>query len=377
MHWPFCQSKCPYCDFNSHVRGHIDEARWRTALVREIDWFAERHPGYRTASVFFGGGTPSLMTPQTVAAVIDRVFDRWPPAEAKPEITLEANPSSVEAARFAGFRAAGVNRASLGVQALDDASLAFLGRLHSAGEALAALKTATALFGRVSFDLIYARPEQGLADWRAELSRALDLAGGHLSAYQLTIEDGTAFANRYRRGDFALPDEDLAADMFALTQDMTARAGLPAYEISNHAAPGEECRHNLAYWTAGAYAGIGPGAHGRLPGADGAVYAHAQQRRPEAWLTAVEAEGHGGETAVPIAASERAEEAVMMGLRLTAGIDKVLFERRLGMPLEALVDQAGLAELKAAGLIEETPRVLRATQSGRPLLDSVLARLLA
>src|SRR5579863_145353 len=263
IHWPFCTSKCPYCDFNSHVRERIDEARWRNALLRELDRAAETLAGRRVASVFFGGGTPSLMAPQTAAALIERIATHWG-LDDRTEITLEANPTSVEASRFAELRAAGVNRVSLGVQALDDGALKFLGRGHNAGEARGAVALAARLFPRFSFDLIYARPGQTLAAWRDELSAALAMAGNHLSLYQLTIEAGTAFATAYARGDFRLPDEETQAALYEVTQEALAAAGLPAYEISNHARPGEECRHNLVYWRYQDYLGIGPGAHGRL-----------------------------------------------------------------------------------------------------------------
>ncbi len=377
MHWPFCLAKCPYCDFNSHVRGQVDDARWRAALIAEIRSARAATGPMPATSLFFGGGTPSLMPPETVAAVIDAVSEAWPPQDASGfEITLEANPSSVEAGRFAGYRAAGLNRVSLGVQALEDSALAFLGRLHSAAEALAALKIARRRFDRVSFDLIYARPEQALADWRAELGRALDLAGGHLSLYQLTIEQDTAFFRRHARGDFALPDPEQAADMFDLTQEMTAAAGLPAYEISNHAATGQESRHNLAYWRAGWYAGIGPGAHGRLPGPRGAAIATARIARPEDWLGAVERDGQGTAETETVAPDVRAAEAVMMGLRLSDGIDKALFARRIGRPLEAVVDDDVLADLTAEGLLENGPTHLTATARGRLLLNEVTGALL-
>ena len=377
MHWPFCLAKCPYCDFNSHVRGQVDDAGWRAALIAELRATRAQTGPMPATSLFFGGGTPSLMPPATVAAVIEAVTEAWPPADARDfEITLEANPSSVEAGRFAGYRAAGVNRVSLGVQALEDAALAFLGRLHSAAEALNALEIARRQFEHFSFDLIYARPAQTLAAWRAELARALALAGGHLSLYQLTIEQDTAFFRRHARGDFTLPDSDLAADMFELTQDMTTAAGLPAYEISNHATPGRESRHNLAYWQAGYYAGIGPGAHGRLPDANGAVIATARIARPEDWLAAVERAGHGTAETEPVAPDVRAAEAVMMGLRLTAGIDKALFARRIGRPVESCIDAAALAQMTTDGLLEDTPTYLRPTSHGRLLLNAVTGKLL-
>ena len=291
VHWPFCQSKCPYCDFNSHVRESVEHERWARALTAELETMAALAPGREVASVFFGGGTPSLMEPATVQAVLDRIAGLWSMAP-NAEITLEANPGSVEADRFAGYAAAGVNRLSLGVQALDDAALGFLGRRHDVAEALRALDVARANFGRVSFDLIYARPQQTVAAWRDELARALAFGTDHLSLYQLTLEQGTRFWTLAGRGEFTLPDEDAAADLYALTQEMTAAAGLPAYEISNHARPGAESRHNLTYWRSGEWVGIGPGAHGRLAG-DGGAIARRQHKAPETWLAAVEADGHG------------------------------------------------------------------------------------
>ncbi|MFO7482571.1 radical SAM family heme chaperone HemW, partial [Oceanibaculum nanhaiense] len=286
VHWPFCRSKCPYCDFNSHVSASIDHARWRAALLREIDHYADRTLGRTVSSIFFGGGTPSLMEPATAAAVIEHIGKRWR-LDAGVEITLEANPTSVEAALLAGFRSAGVNRVSLGVQALNDADLHFLGREHSAREALDAVAIAARLFDRFSFDLIYARPGQTVEAWEAELRQALSHAAGHISAYQLTIEEGTPFHLRHARGEFRIPDEDTGAALYEATQDVLEQAGLPAYEISNHARPGEESRHNLAYWRYADYAGIGPGAHGRLTLAQGKI-ATRQHRAPQIWLERVE-----------------------------------------------------------------------------------------
>ena len=376
IHWPFCQSKCPYCDFNSHVRGAIDVACWRRALCDEIACFAERTGGVRVDSIFFGGGTPSLMAPETVAAAIEAVKRCWP-ATPDLEVTLEANPSSVEAGRFAGYRAAGVNRVSLGVQSLDDAALAFLGRLHSAKEARRAIEIARHCFEHVSIDLIYALPGQSPARWRRELADALSLAGGHLSAYQLTIEADTAFARRHARGAFTLPDGESAAELFEITQEMTAAAGLPAYEISNHARPGEACRHNLEIWKGGGYVGVGPGAHGRLPAGSGDAQATEQARQPEAWLAAVEERGCGVSHEETIPAAMRAEEAVMTGLRLTEGIDIALFECRFRQPLHEVIDKAACAQLLESGHLVRDAGHLRATPRGRLLLDSVLGALLA
>jgi putative oxygen-independent coproporphyrinogen III oxidase len=369
VHWPFCITKCPYCDFNSHVRPGWDEAEWARAYAAEIGWEAAHTPGRRLGSIFLGGGTPSLMAPATVAAVLDAAERAWG-LEADCEITLEANPSSVEAARFAGFAAAGVNRVSLGLQALDDAALTFLGRPHGLAEGLAALDLAQRLFARVSFDLIYARPGQTPEAWGAELGRALAFGTGHLSLYQLTIEPGTRFATLARAGRLAVPDGDAAADLWALTQELTAAAGLPLYEISNHARPGEESRHNLSYWTWGDYAGVGPGAHGRRGGR-----ATQRLRRPEAWLEAVRAHGHGLEQETPLSAAEAAREALLMGLRLAEGVDAARFAQRTGMALEAAIDGTALAELARLGLVEHTPARLRVSAAGLPLLDAILPRL--
>lgn len=369
IHWPFCLSKCPYCDFNSHVAAHIDQSRWRAALLRELEHFATMAPGRIVTSIFFGGGTPSLMDPATAEALIARVHDLWPVADT-PEITLEANPTSVEAGRFRDFRAAGVNRLSLGIQALDEAALRFLGRQHSASEALAALELAKATFPRFSFDLIYARPNQDLAGWKAELTRALDLAGDHLSLYQLTIEDGTAFAPAHARGDFVLPDDDLAAAMFETTQDLCGLAGLPAYEVSNHARPGGESRHNLTYWLGGDYVGAGPGAHGRLDG-----HALRQHKSPGAWLAAVEAEGHGTQEREALNPATRAEELVMMGLRLVDGIDAETFASVAGQSLWGVLNADGLGRMEEGGFVTRTPTGIRVTPQGMLVLNAVTAEL--
>lgn len=371
VHWPFCAAKCPYCDFNSHVRASIDEAGWRDALIGDLRYEAEATRGATVVSLFFGGGTPSLMDPATTAAVIDAVAELWPVAPGA-EITLEANPTSVEAARFAGFAAAGVNRVSLGLQALDDAALKLLGRPHDVAQGLAALDIAQANFRRVSFDLIYARPDQILTDWGAELSRAIGFGTEHLSLYQLTIEPKTRFASLHASGKLVLPDEDLSADMFELTRAMTAAAGLPAYEVSNHARPGAESRHNLAYWTYADYVGVGPGAHGRR-GARATV----RRMKPEGWLAGVNRDGHGIETETPLDAATRAQEALLMGLRLSGGIDAASFRERTGVELSAAVDADGLARLTKLGLVEATPDRLRLTPAGQPLLNSLLAELSA
>jgi putative oxygen-independent coproporphyrinogen III oxidase len=373
IHWPFCLSKCPYCDFNSHVRhAAIDEARFARAFAAEIAATAARVPGRTVASIFFGGGTPSLMQPTTVGAILDAVARHWPVAP-DAEVTLEANPTSVEAARFRGFRAAGVNRVSLGVQALDDAALKELGRLHSADEALAAVAIARAIFERCSFDLIYARPGQTPAAWAAELERAIAQAGEHLSLYQLTVEPDTPFALLHAAGKLAVPDEETARALYDTTQAVCAAAGLPAYEISNHARPGAECRHNLVYWRAHEYAGIGPGAHGRLD-TGGERRATATEKRPESWLMRVEALGHGVITDEALTSEQRADEFLLMGLRLAEGIDPSRYARLSGRPLDA----RRIARLCEEGAVETTASGrLRVTLAGFPVLDAVVADLAA
>jgi putative oxygen-independent coproporphyrinogen III oxidase len=374
VHWPFCLSKCPYCDFNSHVRVAVDHGRWLAALLRELDHYAADAKGRKLTSIFFGGGTPSLMEPATVAAVIARAGEHWPFAD-DVEITLEANPTSVEAGKFAGFRSAGVNRVSLGVQALNDADLRFLGRHHSAAEARAALDIARRHFERYSFDLIYARPGQSAAAWRAELAAALDLAGDHLSVYQLTIEPETAFGAAHRRGELQVPGEDEAGALFELTQELLDAAGLPAYEISNHARPGGESRHNLTYWRYGDYVGVGPGAHGRLT-IGGDKIATRQHRAPEAWLAAVEAVGHATRQRDAVAAGDRLAELMMMGLRTIGGVPRSRVVAECGRPLEAVIDPARLGRLIDGGflLLDETR--LRATATGRQRLNAVIGELL-
>jgi len=375
VHWPFCLAKCPYCDFNSHVRGGVDHGRWRAALVRELDHYAAETGGRRLTSIFFGGGTPSLMAPKTVGAVIERAAQRWRFAE-DIEITLEANPTSVEAGKFAGFRAAGINRVSLGVQALNDADLRFLGRQHSAAEAKAAVDIARRQFARYSFDLIYARPGQSISAWRAELAEALQLAGDHLSVYQLTIEPETAFGAAYRRGELPVADEDTAAALFELTQEILEDAGMPAYEISNHARAGAESRHNLTYWRYGDYVGIGPGAHGRLT-LGGGKFATRQHRAPEAWVAAVERAGHATQQRDAVGAEDRLAELLMMGLRTTAGVRRARIAAETGLSLEAALDPARLRRLVAGGFLALDTESLRATAAGRQRLNAVLADLLA
>ena len=374
IHWPFCRSKCPYCDFNSHVREAIDEARWTRALLADLDRQAARVPDREVASVFFGGGTPSLMPPETVAALIARVKALWPVAPHL-EVTLEANPNSAEAERFAGFAAAGVNRLSLGVQALDPAALEFLGRRHDRDEAIAAIALARDTFPRYSFDLIYARPGQSVAAWQEELGEALTLAGEHLSLYQLTIEPGTAFGNRAARGETLAADEDIAVALFEVTQDRLCTAGLPAYEISNHARPGAECRHNLAYWRYEDYLGIGPGAHGRVT-RDGIKIATHQHRGPEAWLAAVERDGTALEEMTPIPRETAVEEMLMMGLRLVEGILRTRLEALVGREVEDRFGAALLPLIDGGFLILDDDR-LAATAAGRQRLNAVLAALLS
>jgi oxygen-independent coproporphyrinogen-3 oxidase len=373
VHWPFCLSKCPYCDFNSHVRhGGVDETRFLRAFASELAAAAERTPGRTVSTIFFGGGTPSLMQPATVQTILDTIAKHWSVAT-DVEVTLEANPTSVEATRFRGYRAAGVNRVSLGVQALDDAALKELGRLHSASEALDAVAIARSIFERYSFDLIYARPRQTLDAWGTELKRAIAEAAEHLSLYQLTIEPETPFFGLHKAGKLALPDADLARDLYDLTQSICVAADLPAYEISNHARPGAECRHNLVYWRGHDYAGVGPGAHGRLT-IDGRRYATETEKRPEAWLARVESYGHGLIVDEKLTAGERADELLLMGLRLAEGIDLSRYTTIAGRTL----DPARLSFLREGGAIEVTESGrLRVTPSGFPLLDAVVADLAA
>jgi oxygen-independent coproporphyrinogen-3 oxidase len=372
LHWPFCQSKCPYCDFNSHVAASIDQGRWQRAYLAEIDRIGAETQGRVLNTVFFGGGTPSLMDPDLVAAVLDRVRATWTLANDW-EVTLEANPGSVEAGRFRAYRAAGVNRLSMGVQALNDADLRRLGRLHSLDEALRAFETARQSFDRVSFDLIYARQDQSPEDWGRELDLALGLAVDHLSLYQLTIEDGTAFGARHAAGGLrGLPDEGRSVALYEITQDRCAAAGMPGYEISNHARPGAESRHNLIYWRGGDYAGIGPGAHGRLT-LDGVRWATEAPRMPEEWLALVEGAGCGDAPRVAMTGPERATEYLLMSLRLAEGSDLERFAALNGRPLDA----AEVAELEAMGMVDLRAGRLMATAQGRMVLNAILRRLLA
>jgi putative oxygen-independent coproporphyrinogen III oxidase len=373
VHWPFCRSKCPYCDFNSHVRhGGVDQARFVRAFAAEIAATAARTPGRTVSTIFFGGGTPSLMEPATVAAILDAVAGHWRVAD-DVEVTLEANPTSVEAGSFAGYRTAGVNRVSLGVQALDDAALSALGRTHTAREALDAVAIARRIFERYSFDLIYARPDQTPAAWRAELKSAILEAAEHLSLYQLTIEQETPFAALHAAGKLKVPDADHARTLYDVTREVCAAAGLPAYEISNHARPGAECRHNLVYWRYHEYAGIGPGAHGRLD-IEGTRRATATEKQPEAWLARVEAHGDGLTTDDALSRDEVADEFLLMGLRLAEGIDLNRFQLLAGGPLAS----EQIADLVRHGLVETTASGrLRVTPEGFPVLDAIVADLAA
>jgi oxygen-independent coproporphyrinogen-3 oxidase len=370
LHWPFCASKCPYCDFNSHVAAEIDQTRWQRAYLSEITRVGALTQGRVLNSVFFGGGTPSLMQPELVSAILDTVRATWPCANDL-EVTLEANPGSVEAGRFRGYRDAGVNRVSMGLQALNDADLKRLGRLHTVAEAAAAFDIARSTFDRVSFDLIYARQDQTLADWCAELTEALTRAVDHLSLYQLTIEDGTAFGARHAAGGLrGLPDDDLSADLYALTQELCEAAGMPGYEVSNHARPGSESRHNLIYWRAGDYAGVGPGAHGRLT-LSGGRHATDTPKAPGAWLQQVEQTGSGDREVSPLPLSEQATEYLMMSLRLREGTDLRRFES-----LSGRLHSGKLADLAALGLVEQAGDRLHTTAPGRMVLNAILRELL-
>lgn len=373
VHWPFCAAKCPYCDFNSHVRqSRIDEPRFAKAFAREIAHQAQMAPGRVVTSIFLGGGTPSLMQPATVAAILDAIAFEWPVATGC-EVTLEANPTSVEAGRLRGYREAGVNRVSLGVQAMNDADLKALGRMHTAEEAMAAVDTAASVFERFSFDLIYARPEQTPAAWAAELTAAIGRAAEHLSLYQLTIEPGTMFERLRDAGKLVVPDADAARALFDTTREVCERHGLPAYEISNHARPGAECRHNLVYWRYGEYAGVGPGAHARLITSTGR-FALSTALMPETWLERVEAEGHGVVEAERLSAEAEGDEFLLMGLRLAEGIDPARYTGLSGRVL----DPVRIGDLVREGLVETTPTGrLRVTRDGFPVLDAIVADLAA
>jgi putative oxygen-independent coproporphyrinogen III oxidase len=371
IHWPFCVSKCPYCDFNSHVRGSVDQDAWAAALLADMAYEASLTKGRPLSSIFFGGGTPSLMPPATVAALINAAQGHWGFTDTV-EITLEANPSSVEAARFAALAAAGVNRVSLGLQSLDDAALAFLGRAHSVTESLSALDIAQRVFDRVNIDLIYARPDQSEAAWEAELRRAIGFGTGHMSLYQLTIEPGTRFETMVRSGTFIPADDDHGGALYTLTQEMTAAAGIPGYEISNHARMGEESRHNLSYWRYQDYIGIGPGAHGRR--LNSATQRH---KKPENFLSAVARNHHGISAEEPLDTAARATEALLMGLRLAQGIDLGDLAQRTGVSADGLVDVAAVDRIAKLGLIVRYGDHITVTPQGMPLLDAILPEIVA
>ncbi len=371
VHWPFCKAKCPYCDFNSHVRHDaVDATSFADALVAELQYMAMRTPGRTVTSVFFGGGTPSLMPPKAVAQVLDGIAGLWPMAPSA-EITLEANPTSVEAENFRGYCSAGVNRVSVGVQALDEHDLKALGRQHTPDEALAAFKLAANIFPRVSFDMIYARPYQSLEKWKAELTRALGEQQGHMSLYQLTIEPETRYADLYKAGKLTVPGDDLAADLYDLTQELTEKSGLPAYEISNHAAPGHQSEHNLLYWRYGEYAGVGPGAHGRLIDGD-ITHATATEKHPETWRQMVQTQGHGINQNEPTDHAAQAREMLLMGLRIEEGIDLTRYEYLVGRPMA----QDRITAMADLGFVEMRSNTrLAATKAGRRLLNAVIAEL--
>ena len=374
VHWPFCASKCPYCDFNSHVRDGIDHSAWRDAYIREINHYAALTPGRTVTSVFFGGGTPSLMEPETVKVVIDQIKKVWP-CDPDMEITLEANPTSVEAAKFKGFREAGVNRVSIGVQSLRDEDLSFLGRKHNRSEAMKAIELAKENFDRFSFDLMYARPQQKISDWAQELEEAVNLSVGHLSLYQLTIEEGTPFHTQFSRGDFMMPSEDLGGEFYEITQEILGGAGLPAYEISNHAKPGQESRHNLTYWRYIDYVGIGPGAHGRLTLDSGKV-ATRGHRAPEIWMERVMESGHGGHDHEVVTPEQRWMESLMMGMRLREGVPFARLESESGKSIDEILDSRKLKALSEEGLITLSANDLKPTTAGMQRLNGLLGYLI-
>ena len=374
IHWPFCAAKCPYCDFNSHVAETIDHEAWRKAYARELASYATLTPGREVTSIFFGGGTPSLMEPETVQAIIDGVAGHWPVSK-DCEITLEANPTSVEREKFYNFRTAGVNRVSIGVQSLRERDLNFLGRKHDAAEARMAIETAAKVFDRYTFDLIYARPEQTAVEWEAELRECLAMAGGHLSLYQLTIEKGTPFYMRHERGDFKIPAEDIAGDMYELTQSVMKDAGLAAYEVSNHAAPGQESRHNLAYWRYADYVGVGPGAHGRLT-LDGVKKATRGHRAPDVWLKQAGEDGSGAHPFEELSSQDRFHEALLMGLRLKEGVPMKRLEAETGQAWQTLFDERKIKALCDEGLLRFEDETLIPTDSGLQRLNGILNFLL-
>ncbi len=373
IHWPFCKAKCPYCDFNSHVTESIDSARWQAAYIKEIKYFAKRVGRREVSSIFFGGGTPSLMPVSLVKAMMDTIAEHFI-LQPNIEVTLEMNPTSVEAEKLEGFKAAGVNRVSMGIQSLQAKDLKFLGRQHSVEEALTALKTARSLFDNYSFDLIYARPNQSLADWKEELEEALEYVGSHFSLYQLTIEKGTPFFAAHQRGEFALPHEDVAAEMYEYTESALQKKGLMAYEVSNYAKRSFECRHNLTYWRYGEYIGIGAGAHGRIGSPRMATM---MIHSPEGWLKSVEEKGHGLQSDIALTPKDIKDEAIMMGLRLVGGIDAKRFRQATGLDIWQLLNTKKLEALTAEGLIEYDANNIRATAKGRMLLSSLTGALLA
>jgi putative oxygen-independent coproporphyrinogen III oxidase len=375
VHWPFCKFKCPYCDFNSHVRERIEHADWTTAYLAELRHYRALTGPREIQSVFFGGGTPSLMEAQTVEAVIEEIDRLWGLPQGA-EVTLEANPTSVEAEKLQGFKSAGVNRVSLGVQSLRDADLRKLGRQHSAAEALEAVRIAQKIFTRYSFDLIYARPDQTPQMWREELAEALQYAGGHLSLYQLTIEEGTQYHTLHQRGELKIPDGDAGAALYEITQEMMEKAGLPAYEISNHARMGDESRHNLVYWRYGDYAGVGPGAHGRLS-LGGNKHATRAHRAPELWLERVRQGGHGAHAMETINLSQAGREMLMMGLRLIEGMPLAKFHAETHTPFMEFVDEKRVSALVNEGLLEVDDSTVAATRAGRQRLNALLAFLLS
>jgi len=375
IHWPFCLSKCPYCDFNSHVREKVDQKRWKAALLKELEHAAQQQHDRFLVSIFLGGGTPSLMEPETVAALLETAKSLFNTSTTL-EVTLEANPSTVEASRFKEFFEGGVNRLSVGIQSLDDEALTFLGRRHSAKEALKALDIAATYFPRFSFDLIYARPHQTAESWKTELREALTYAKGHLSLYQLTIEPQTVFATRSLRGEKMTLEDDPAAFLYELTEDIMNQEGLPAYEVSNYAQPSQECRHNLLYWNFEDYIGIGPGAHGRIS-QDNQKWATIRYKAPETWLEAVETKGHGLQDAQPLSPSEKLQELTLMGLRLTKGLEiKRIFEET-GLELHQAYALKNIQVLEREGLLKRTETHLMITLEGRLRLNSLIAFLLS
>jgi oxygen-independent coproporphyrinogen-3 oxidase len=375
LHYPFCAKKCPYCDYNTHVRASVDDAAWRAAYLAEIRHYAALIPDYTVASIFFGGGTPSLVPPETIAALIEAIHEAWPVTDDL-EITLEANPTSSEAGRFQGYKNAGVNRVSLGVQALDDAALGFLGRTHSAAEGLRAMELAAQHFDRWSFDLMYGRPGHTVEAWEKELESALSCGAQHVALYQLTIEDNTAFARAHARGDFVLPDDETCLALFDATESIAAGHGLHHYEVSSFAVKGQECRHNLGYWQHRDYLGIGAGAHGRIT-LYGQRHAVDTIKQPEAWLSAVLRQGHGRASLTPLSRQEQVEEAVLLGLRLESGLDAAQWRQRFGTENSENVSKSGLLEAIARGLLIQDARGIRTTPQGLRVLNTVERLLLA